>query len=120
MLKQFLLVGAGAAAGAMMRFAANLVFKAGSFPLATFIVNVTGSLVIGMVLGYALKNPQFSVQNKLFLVTGICGGFTTFSAFSAENYALLQDGKYAMAAAYMAFSVLLGIGATFLGFKIFQ
>jgi fluoride exporter len=118
MLKNFLLVGLGGAIGSMLRYAISLLVTVKQFPYSTFIVNIAGSFIIGAVLALSLKNELFSNNWKIFLATGICGGFTTFSAFAAENMALLQSGKYGIALMYILASLLLGIAAVVLGFKL--
>ncbi len=120
MFKNFILVGLGGALGSMLRYAAYLFITVKHFPVATFIVNIAGSFIIGTVLALSLKDENFSTSWKLFLATGICGGFTTFSAFSAENMQLLQSGKYTLAFCYIILSIILGIAAVWLGFKIFN
>ena len=118
MMKQFLFVGLGGAIGTMLRYAGNLIYTNKTFPFTTFIINIAGSFVIGIILGYALKNESFSQNWKLFFATGICGGFTTFSAFSYENFQLLQQGKLTLSVMYIFGSILMGIAATAAGFKL--
>ena len=118
MFKNFLLVGLGGALGSMLRYAAYLLITAKNFPFATLSVNIIGSFIIGLVLALSLKDENFLNNWKLFLATGICGGFTTFSAFSAENVVLLQSEKYLLALTYIAVSIIAGIGATWLGFNL--
>lgn len=118
MFKNFLLVGLGGAIGSMLRYAISLLVTVKQFPYSTFIVNIAGSFIIGAVLALSLKNDMFSNNWKIFLATGICGGFTTFSAFAAENMELLQSGKYGIAFIYIMASLLLGIAAVVLGFKL--
>ncbi|MGC4102773.1 fluoride efflux transporter CrcB [Ferruginibacter sp.] len=118
MLKNFLLVGLGGAIGSMLRYATSLLVPVKNFPWATFAINITGSFLIGVILSLSLKSETFHNNWRLFLATGICGGFTTFSAFSAENVVLLQNGKYFMALAYAVCSVILGIAAAWCGFKL--
>ena len=118
MVKNFLLVGFGGGLGAMLRFLAYQSFKNTSFPYITLFINIAGSLIIGLVIGLSVKELNFPSSLKLFLATGICGGFTTFSAFSIENIELLQAGKYNIAFFYIAASVCLGIAAAWLGFKL--
>ncbi len=118
MIKNFLLVGLGGALGSMLRYALYLSVTVKHFPLGTFLVNIIGSCIIGMVLAFSLKDDYFLNNWKVFLATGICGGFTTFSSFSAENVALLQNGKYGMALLYITLSIVLGIAAAWLGFKL--
>jgi fluoride exporter len=118
MLKNFILIGLGGAAGSMLRYVVSLVVVSTRFPLATLLVNIAGSFVIGLVLAFSAKNESFAASWKLFLATGICGGFTTFSAFSAENLQLLQTGKTGLSLLYMAASIVAGIGAALLGYKL--
>lgn len=117
MIREFLLVGAGGAVGSILRYAGNLLYQQKSFPATTFLINIIGSFIIGIVIAYSVKNES-SVNWKLFLATGICGGFTTFSAFSLENLLLLQNGKIFISLLYILGSVVLGITATWLGYKI--
>jgi CrcB protein len=118
MVKNFLLVGLGGGIGSMLRYAAYLFLSNKNFPFATLTVNIIGSFIIGLVLALSIKDELFLNNWKLFLATGICGGFTTFSALSAENVALLQNGKYFVALSYIAGSIVLGIAAAWLGFKL--
>jgi len=118
MFKNFLLVGLGGALGSMLRYAAYLLITAKNFPFATLSINIVGSFIIGLVLAFSLKDETFLNNWKLFLATGICGGFTTFSAFSAENVVLLQSEKYLLALIYIIVSIVAGIAAAWLGFKL--
>jgi fluoride exporter len=118
MLKNFLLVGLGGAIGSMLRYAAYLLLPLKDFPAATLLVNIIGSFIIGLVIAFSIKDDNFLTNWKLFLATGICGGFTTFSAFSAENVALLQNGKHSLALVYSIISLLTGVAAAWLGFKL--
>lgn len=121
MIKNLLLVAAGGGIGAAIRYAISLLLQNNTFPAATLIINITGSLAIGIIMAISLKSPpQLTEAARLFLATGICGGFTTFSAFSYENIHLLQSGKYNLAFIYIFASVLLGLSATWLGFKLFN
>mgnify|MGYP000892693740 FL=1 len=120
MLKNFLLVALGGATGSMLRYGMSLLIQNRQFPLSTFIINIIGSCIIGAVIAYGIKNEEFNINWKLFLATGICGGFTTFSAFSIENLQLLQSGKYLLTSFYITASVFTGIAAAFLGFKLSQ
>lgn len=118
MLKNFLLVGLGGGLGSVLRYGTSLLMNTKLFPWATLAVNITGSLVIGIVFAMSIRQEPLADNWKLFLATGICGGFTTFSAFSLENMGLLQSGKYGMAIAYIIASTVLGIAATFLGYQL--
>ncbi len=118
MIKNLLLVGLGGGIGSMLRYAAGLLLSSKIFPYSTLLVNIIGSFIIGIIFALSIKEQSIANNWKLFLATGVCGGFTTFSAFSLENMGLLQSGKYAMAFTYVALSIVLGIGATFLGYLI--
>ena len=120
MFSNFLLVGLGGGIGSMLRYGTYRVMNAGQFPIATFTVNIAGSFLIGLIAGLSLKNAEFAGNWKLFLATGICGGFTTFSAFSADNLQLLQNGRYLTALLYTLASAGLGLAAAFGGFKLMQ
>ena len=84
MFRNFLLVGAGGAAGSMARYGVGYVFSkltTSSFPLATFTINVVGSLLIGILFGLSARNQWLQMGGMLLLASGFCGGFTTFSTF---------------------------------------
>jgi CrcB protein len=85
------------------------------FPLATFIANVIGCFLIGLFLGILAKNELTDSNLKWFLVTGFCGGFTTFSAFGMENFNLLQNNNTLLAFSYIALSIILGLFAVWFG-----
>lgn len=123
MWSNLLWVGLGGFAGSVLRYgvgvgiAALASLRGGGgmrFPVATLAVNVAGSLLIGMLMRYA---EQGSAQHLLGVV-GFCGGFTTFSAFSLESVRLLRDGLTSTALLYIAASLVLCIGAAFLGMTI--
>lgn len=116
MLKNLLLVGLGGGVGSMLRYFASLVIHSKYFPWPSFAVNIIGSLLIGIVFALSMKEATSFTNWKLFLGTGICGGFTTFSAFSLENMVLLQNGKVGLALIYIVLSIVLGIAAAFVGY----
>ncbi len=118
MIKNILLVGLGGSIGSILRYVATILMSAKRFPYATLSVNIIGSFMIGVVLALSIRDENFSNNWKLFLATGICGGFTTFSAFTLENMQLLQNGKTGMAFLYIALSMVLGIAATFSGYQL--
>lgn len=118
MLKSFLLVGLGGMIGSMLRYLFAVLIKPQSFPYATLSVNVIGSLLIGVIIGFVLKNESLNLNWKLFLATGICGGFTTFSAFSLECIQMLEQQRYAATLGYIALSIVLGLAATFAGIQL--
>lgn len=120
MLKNILLVGLGGAAGSMLRYAFAVWFKHATFPLATFLVNIIGSFIIGVIFAYALRNENFASNWRLFLAAGICGGFTTFSAFSLESLLLLQQQRMGMFFLYIFGTLLLGLAAAWLGYELMK
>lgn len=116
MIKQFLFVGFGGALGSMLRYATSILtakYYANTFPLATFITNVLGCLIIGLLIGYFSKNGNQSLQ--FLLITGFCGGYTTFSTFAAENISLWQSQNYFTLIVYTVASILIGLAAVALG-----
>ena len=109
-----LCVGLGGFIGSVGRYLLGLVPYEGDFPLMTFIVNFVGAVVIGAVFEAAAVGPGLPDNAVLFLKTGVCGGFTTFSTFSLETLALFEGGKYATAALYAGGSLVacvLGVAA---------
>src|SRR5262245_2986021 len=84
----------------------------GGFPVGTLIVNISGSVVLGLLLRYALESPAMGADVRALLTTGICGGYTTFSTFSYETVRLVEDGEYRRAALYVVLSVGLALLAT--------
>ena len=118
MIKSFLLVGLGGSIGAILRYLIIVIWKTENFPYNTLFINIVGSLLIGIVFALSEKTDLINENIKLFLATGICGGFTTFSTFSAENFQLIKSGEYTIAALYIFASLALCIAATFIGFKI--
>ena len=91
-MEKLLLVGAGGAIGAVLRYLISLIPFRGDWPAATLLTNVLGALVIGVVVGLTLGERGPSEGAVLFLKTGVCGGFTTFSTFSLETLTLLERG----------------------------
>lgn len=117
MIREIITVGLGGAAGSIVRYLVSYGLLAGhtllGFPAGTFTVNAAGSLVIGFLLALA---PSASASQSL--VVGFCGGFTTFSTFSADAVRLLRAGDYGPAAAYVALSVAVCIAFAALGMWI--
>ncbi|HWH51454.1 MAG TPA: fluoride efflux transporter CrcB, partial [Gemmatimonadaceae bacterium] len=85
------------------------------FPAGTLVINITGSFLIGFFLRYALQSAVIGPEMRIFLTTGFCGGYTTFSTFSYETITLLQDGEYGRASLYVGSSVAFALAATVLG-----
>jgi fluoride exporter len=118
MLKLILIAGTGGFIGTVTRFLASRYFQnlfLSAFPFGTFLVNVTGCLLIGIFLGLSQKGNILNPELRMFLTVGFCGGFTTFSTFAGENLALLKDGNFFYFALYTGMSVFLGLFATYLG-----
>ena len=119
MLKNILLVFLGGGLGSSLRYVIGRYLNSGSMiPYGTFLVNVLGSLIIGIILGWAIKNESMNNPVNLLLGIGFCGGFTTFSSFSFENYSLLKTGDYWSFSIYFFGSLLLGLLAVFTGMMI--
>jgi len=119
----YLIVFLGAGAGGALRHGVNVwaarLFGYG-FPLGTLIVNVTGSFAMGLLAGYFAYRTGISQHMKLFLTTGILGGFTTFSAFSLDTALLIERHGYGQAAGYVVASVMLSLIGVFAGLMIFR
>jgi len=88
----------------------------GTSPSGTLVINVSGSFLLGLILRYAVETTTLTPEARAFLTIGFCGGYTTFSTFSYETVALMEDGQWPRAAMYVALSVGLSVFATFLGF----
>jgi fluoride exporter len=118
-VKMFWAVAIGAAAGGVCRYYLGAFVQqhtGATFPYGTLVINITGSLVLGFLLQYALTTQTWSVEFRALLTTGFCGGYTTFSTYSYETAMLLEDGEYQRAAVYALGSVAAALVFTFLGF----
>jgi fluoride exporter len=114
-------IAAGSAIGGMSRYVLGGLIQRlldTTFPAGTLLINVTGSLLLGAILRYGVETPTLTPELRGFLTIGICGGYTTFSTFSYETVALLEDGEWGRAALYVGLSIGLSILATFLGFAL--
>src|SRR5437660_6193612 len=117
----YLLVFFGGGLGASLRHAINMACAKSfgtAFPYGTFIINISGSTVMGLIAGYLAFKGQASQPWRLFLMTGILGGYTTFSAFSLETALLYERGELALAALYVLGSVGLSIAGLFAGLTL--
>ncbi|MFI5227950.1 MAG: fluoride efflux transporter CrcB [Gemmatimonadales bacterium] len=116
-MKLFWAVAFGAALGGLARFYLGdfIQPRAGIFPTSTFVINITGSFLIGLFARYALQSATIGPELRIFLTTGFCGGYTTFSTFSFDTITLLQDGEYGRASLYVGTSVAFALVATVLG-----
>jgi CrcB protein len=121
MMRALLFVAIGGAAGSVLRYLTSVFtsrYFYGHFPLATFITNAIGCLLIGLLMGFFVKNNLLNSNLKWLLVTGFCGGYTTFSAFAFENLSLFQSQQYTTAFLYIAASIIIGLAAVWLGLTL--
>jgi fluoride exporter len=123
MLRMFLIVGFGSFIGGGARFLSQQYIAKQipvPFPYGTLIVNIIGCFIIGVLYSLEHKANIISSETKLLLVTGFCGGFTTFSSFSLDCFGLLKDGQFLYVMAYVSLSVVLGFLATYLGILLIK
>ena len=122
MIKDLLLVGLGGGIGSMLRFLTSRLsarYISSEWALVgTFIANIVGCFIIGLVAGWLLFNVEKSQTLPLLLVTGFCGGYTTFSAFAFENVQLLQSGHTLFSVLYIILSISVGLLAVWGGLKL--
>ena len=121
-LRQLLLVATGGAIGSVARWRVSgwVLHQAVDwrFPIGTFVVNVLGCLIVGVLAGLAIKEDFFSTDQRLLLFTGVMGGFTTFSAFGLETFYLLRRGEYLIAGSNMVLSMVVGMAALWVGYQL--
>ena len=115
MIRNLLLVALGGAGGSVLRYLLSNINT--SFPWGTFAVNVLGSFIIGLLVGLMSKGV-LSPEMKLLLVTGFCGGFTTFSTFANESFSMMKAGVVLLTALYVGASVIIGILAVWGGMTL--
>ncbi len=118
MVKSLLIAGLGGFIGTVFRFLISRYIQVeyiSVFPWSTFIVNILGSLMIGVIFGLSEKGDFLSPEWRIFLTIGICGGFTTFSTFSNDAFILMQNKEWLRFTMYATFSFFLGLSAVFFG-----
>ena len=123
MVRVLLLIGIGSGLGGVCRYLCQQFVQKhypSSFPFGTLGVNILGCLVIGIVYGLANRGNLLSPEMRLFLATGICGGYTTFSSFAYENVSLVQDGELFYTLLYILLSVGTGLVAVYAGMLLIR
>ncbi|MDB5197559.1 MAG: putative fluoride ion transporter CrcB [Flaviaesturariibacter sp.] len=118
-MSQLLLVGFGGAAGSILRYLCQRPLNTDGFPYGTLAVNIVGCLIIGILWAF-FSRTNVQETTRLLLMTGFCGGFTTFSAFTYEGVQMLTQGRLIPFVLYTSISVIVGLVATFAGYKCFQ
>ena len=121
-MNAYLLVGIGGALGSVARYGSGVLVGrvwTSSFPLATLLINIAGSLAMGLFIGYlARTNPAWQTDAKLFVAVGVFGGFTTFSSFSLDAIGLIERGEIVQSAIYILGSVVIAILALYVGMQL--
>lgn len=118
MLRTILIVGTGGFIGSVMRYLLQVFLEKGmtnTFPWGTFVANVAGSFIIGIVYALAEKGNLMSAEWRMFLAVGVCGGFTTFSSFAYNNFTMLKENTFGQLFFNIGGSLFFGILAVYLG-----
>ena len=122
-MKPLLIIGIGGALGSICRYLVQVYvgkYTTLGFPFGTLVVNLTGCFLIGILFGLSNKYAWMTLDWRLFLITGICGGYTTFSSFSVESMMLFRQGNYTYFFLYILGSVTVGLLATIAGSSLFR
>ena len=120
-MKAILIIWLGGGIGSVLRYLVQLGISklvTVTFPTGTFLVNITGCFVIGLLYGLSGRYAALTSEWRLFLITGLCGGYTTFSSFSYESISLLRQGNYTYFILYTVLSVVIGLFSTIGGMNI--
>ncbi len=115
LLKECIFVGLGGFTGAVLRYLITLIPLKWDFPLTTFIINITGAVLIGFIVGAAGIIPNVSKDLVLFTKVGVCGGYTTLSAFAVEVTNLFKDGKHIVSLIYVLLTIIFCLLGVVLG-----
>jgi CrcB protein len=118
MIRNLLLIGVGGSIGSICRYLSQQFVQnnyPSSIPLGTLLVNISGCFLIGLIYALSGKGNIISPDLRLFLATGFCGGFTTFSTFAYENVGMILDGEFYYTSLYLLISVIIGFGAVHAG-----
>ena len=120
-MQNWIYVFIGGGLGSIFRYGLGLYFSSVNtdFPIGTFIANFLACLILGILVGMQIKN-NLQTNYSLLLITGFCGGFSTFSTFSNESLKLFENQQYALALLYIGGSLILGLLAIYLGIKIYN
>lgn len=121
MIKNIFIIGTGGFIGSVARYflsGLNLNIDYLSIPFGTLLVNITGSFIIGFLTGISERSTILTTEWRLFLMVGLCGGFTTFSSFTNENLMLLHNGQFLSIFLYTGLSIFLGFIAVFFGYAL--
>lgn len=122
MIKEIIAVFVGGGIGSLLRFLINKIewLSIYNFNYSTLISNVLGCLILGLAVGYFLKNNNHNSITFIFFTVGLCGGFTTFSAFSMENLNIIQNGEFLKFFTYVMASLLSGILSVYAGINLYK
>ncbi len=121
MLRNIFLIGTGGFIGSVARYFVsklNLTVSLFSIPVGTLLINVSGSLIIGFLMGLSERSVLLNPEIRLFLMVGLCGGFTTFSSFSMENLVLMHNGQFLQVVIYSGSSLIFGFLAVYAGYVL--